>query len=166
MGSSKLKYNFQSVGDPSEVIKEIEKRRKKQETGGVPLSIKTPLAFATRAGDLFEMHTDQQMVIRDNLRNLLLTNHGERLSHYDFGANLMSVVNELGSEDGDQLAMALIQQAVAKYMPFVSLSGFEAQSQPVDGNPVTIIRVTYTVPAIDPEGLKEQSVEVSINFDG
>ncbi len=164
--SSKLKYSFQSVGDPEEVLRQIEERRNRQEAGGVPIGIKTPMRFSENFGDLLEMHTDQFAAIRDNLRNLLLTNYGERLGHYDFGGNLITVVNELGSDDGDSRAMALISLAVRKYMPFISLQGFESNSEPFEGNPITTIRLTYTVPALDPNGSKPQGLEIVLNFDG
>ena len=165
MGST-LKYNFQSVGDPRELLEKIEERRKKQSDRGRPISIKTPLRLSENYGDLLEMHNDQFLAIRDNLRNLILTNHGERLAHYDFGANLIAVVNELGSEDGDSTAMALIAKAVAKYMPFVSLEGFDVKSQPVGGNPVSVITLTFFVPALDPNRENLQGLEVYLNFDG
>jgi phage baseplate assembly protein W len=164
--SSKLKYNFQSVGNPEEVLRQIEERRKSQEEGGTPIGIKTPMRFSENFGDLLEMHVNQYDAIRDNLRNLLLTNYGERLGHYDFGGNLISVVNELGSSDGDARAMALISLAVQKYMPFISLQGFETNSEPFEGNPIITLRLTYTVPALDPEGNKPQGIEIILNFDG
>ena len=164
--SSKLKYNFQSVGDPEELLRQIAERRERQNAGGKPISIKTPMRFSENFGDLLEMHTDQFAAIRDNLRNLLLTNYGERLGHYDFGANLITVVHELHSEDGDSKAMALIALAVQKYMPFINLEGYDRSSEPFEGNPVITLTVTYTVPALDPQGNKPQGLEIILNFDG
>ena len=164
--SSKLKYDFQSAGDPEELLRQIEERRSLQSGSGTPISIKTPMAFSENFGDLLEMHTDQFAAIRDNLRNLLLTNHGERLGHHDFGANLIAVVNELGSEDGDGAAMGLIATTVSRYMPFVSLSGFESSNEPFEGNPITTIRITYTVPLLDPEATSPQGLEIILNFNG
>jgi phage baseplate assembly protein W len=163
--SSKLKYNFQSVGNPEEVLRQIEERRKSQELGGNPIGIKTPMRFSENFGDLLEMHTNQFDAIRDNLRNLLLTNYGERLGHYDFGGNLITVVNEL-AHDGHSKAMALISLAVQKYMPFIALQGFETNSEPFEGNPIITLRLTYTVPALDPSGNKPQGIEIILNFDG
>ena len=163
---SKLKYNFQSVGDPKELLEKIKKRREAQSEQGTPVGIKTPLKLSEKQRDLLEMNVDQLSAIKDNMRNLILTNHGERLAHYDFGANLISVVNELGSEDGDSTAMALISKAVGKFMPFVSLQGFDTRSEPVEGNPVTVITITYYVPPLDPNLQNLQGLEVAISFDG
>jgi hypothetical protein len=62
--------------------------------------------------------------------------------------------------------MALISLAVQKYMPFISLQGFETNSEPFEGNPIITLRLTYTVPALDPEGNKPQGIEIILNFDG
>lgn len=164
--STKLKYNFQSVGELEEVLRDIDKRKNAQKHRGLPLSIKTPMEFAENSGDLFEMHSDQIESVRDNLRNLISTNHGERLGHYDFGANLVSKLNELGSEDGDRVAMALISKSVSKYMPFITLEGYEADSMPTDGNPVIAISLTFTLRTIDPEGRRPQKVQTILTFDG
>lgn len=164
--STKLKYNFQSVGELGTVLDNIERRRNKQSDKGRPVSIKTPMQFAETSGDLFEMHNDQITAIRDNMRNLITTNHGERLGHFDFGANLITVVHELGSEDGDRTAMALISRTVSKYMPFVTLEGYESKSTPVDGSPLVSIILTFTVRSLDPEGRHPQQIETLLSFDG
>lgn len=164
--TAKLKYNFKSAGELEEDLRKIEERRNGQKSKGAPISIKTPMEFAENTGGLFEMHTDQISAIRDNLRNLIATNHGERLGHYDFGANLVSVLHELGSDDGDRIAMALISRTVAKYMPFVSLEGYEAKSEPTEGNPIIRLALTFTLRAIDPDGLRPQKIETILAFDG
>jgi hypothetical protein len=51
-------------------------------------------------------------------------------------------------------------------MPFITLSGFESNSEPFEGNPVTVIRLTYNVPALDIEGVKPQGLEIILNFNG
>ncbi len=54
-----------------------------------PIGIKTPLESGD---DIFKMHTNPIRQLTDNLRNLIMTNHGERLGIFDCGANLNSVV--------------------------------------------------------------------------
>ena len=39
-----------------------------------------------------------------NFRNMLMTNHGERLGRFDYGANLLPLAFELATEDGDEEA--------------------------------------------------------------
>ena len=91
-----------------------------------------------------------EAVIADNLRNLILTNRGERLARYDFGANLIELVTEMGSESGDQEAMMRIKAAVAKYLPFVSLAEFATEVDHFDNKEVAKVDLilTYRIPRI------------------
>lgn len=115
-----------------------------------PIGIKTPVEISPDKG-LFTMHTDVGKQISDNLRNLIMTNYGERLGFYDFGANIRPLVFDLGSEDADQLAISRIKRAVGKYMPFVSLDGFQVFVDRHDNKEVAKvgIQVTYKIPQLD-----------------
>jgi len=139
-------YSFNSSGIQREEPEEIFE----PETKPPPLGIKTPMQLAASEG-LFEMHTDVGKLVSDNLRNLLLTNHGERLGFYDFGANLRPILFNLGSEDGDLEAINRIRAAVSKYMPFVSLQNFQTFSDREDNKNVAKIgiQVTYSIPRIN-----------------
>ena len=53
-----------------------------------PIGIKTPLQINQGSADLYETHSAPEDQIKDNLKNFLLTNNGERLGRYSFGANL------------------------------------------------------------------------------
>tara|TARA_Y100000593_G_C4222258_1_gene292489 strand:+ start:221 stop:715 length:495 start_codon:yes stop_codon:yes gene_type:complete len=116
----------------------------------LPIGIRTPIQIS-RGNGLFEMHTDLARQISDNLRNLILTNHGERLGFYDFGANLRPLIFELGQEKADEQAIDRIRDTVSKYMPFVSLGGFQVFIDRFDNKEVAKvgIQITYTVPLID-----------------
>ena len=115
-----------------------------------PIGIQTPIRVELGQG-LFTMHTDITKVISDNLRNLILTNHGERLGFPDFGADLRPILFDLGNESGDQMAISKIRNAVAKYMPFVTLVGFQTFIDALDENTVAKVgvQVTYQIPAVD-----------------
>ena len=129
-----------------------------------PIGIKTPLQLSQQEG-LFEMHTDLSKQVSDNLRNLLLTNHGERLGFFDFGANLRPILFNLGSEDGDLEAINRIKKAVSKYMPFVSLQDFQTFVDRLDNKEVAKIgiQVTYTIPRISPA---VRSLEIMLYMGG
>jgi len=96
------------------------------------------------------MHYEMIKQINDNLKNLLLTNHGERLGLYDYGANLQELTMELGAEDFDAEAVRRIRTACAKYMPYINLSTFEPKIERDSSVPIGMskisVRVTYTVP--------------------
>lgn len=127
----------------------------------VPIGIKTPL----RSGDdsVFAMHTSLIDQIHDNLRNLLLTNHGERLGLYDYGANLRPLATEfVNQDDFDAAAVERISTAVSRWMPFVSLDNFLSQVDDSDGIKGTTsvkFKITYTVPSLQ---TSQRALEVTI----
>jgi len=114
------KYDFKSVGQTQADINEL------RDTSllAVPVGIKTPIQWGTEGDGIFAMHKRLADQIADNLRNLLLTNHGERLGLYNFGANLLELAFELGSDAVDAEAMRRISTAIRIYMPFVKLHEF------------------------------------------
>jgi len=134
----------------------------------IPIGIKTPLRYGNTA--LYEMHTDLFDQIRDNLRNLVLTNWGERLGQYDFGANLFELASErLARDDYDQEVAFRIRAAVEKWMPFVSLQEMlpldNAEDLQVRSHaPTMSLRrylLTYDVPSINSV---KQSLEVIVGL--
>lgn len=152
-------YSFKSVGS-----KEREVDPERNAKTDPPIGIQTPLRLSRGEG-LFSMHTDLTKQIADNLRNLLQTNHGERLGHPDFGANLNSVIFDLGSEAGDEKAVQMIASTVGKYMPFVSLDGFQSftEKTAIDTLALVGIKVSYTIPSIDN---KLRTIEVMLYMGG
>lgn len=138
-------YDFKSVG-----VYSLDEQVQAIEAPVVPIGLKTPMSIGGRHG-LWEMHTDAHKQIADNLRNLILTNHGERLGSYFFGANIGKLVFELQNEDTVSEAMRRVKTACNKFMPFVNLTGFAPEVDHKDNKEVGKISVviTYTVPRID-----------------
>lgn len=139
-------YSFKSSGKTKS---ELEQEEQESPTK-LPIGIRTPIQLSRGTG-LFEMHTDMGRQISDNLRNLILTNHGERLGFYDFGANLRPLVFDLGTDDGDAKAIDRIRNAVGKYMPFVTLQNFQVFIDRHDNKQLAKvgIQVTYGIPLLD-----------------
>ncbi len=139
-------YDFDSVGETPETIRSNARTTAEQV---IPISIKTPMAINRSTGDTFVMNMSILDSIKDNFKNLLLTNHGERLGQYDFGANLMELTMELGDDAFDSEAIRRIKVACKKYLPYVSLSTFEPIVNRNDGVPGIAqvgVRITYTIP--------------------
>tara|TARA_B100000683_G_C12404074_1_gene520911 strand:+ start:57 stop:548 length:492 start_codon:yes stop_codon:yes gene_type:complete len=151
-------YNFNSVG---ETVEDREKRVLESPSRDVPIGIKTPIELSNDNSTLFKMHTSQIKQIRDNFRNMLATNHGDRMMLYDFGANLTPLAFELGASGVDGEALKRISATTRKYMPFINLQTFEPVRQfSDDGSLARVgVRVSFTVPLISPE---EQMVEAII----
>ena len=146
-------YSFKSVGDRSDSL--TKERRVSPEP--TPIGLKTPLQLGNGT-NIFKMHYSLEDTIKDNLRNLVLTNTGERLGRPNFGANLMELALELGTESTDQQAMMRIKEAAAKFLPFVNLVGFASEIDRFDNKEVAKVDlfITYTIPKISTKqhGLK------------
>jgi phage baseplate assembly protein W len=136
-------FNFKSVGI---------KNDQQPITGStLPIGIKTPLQLGKSGEGIFAMHTSLADQMADNLRNLITTNHGERLGLYDFGANLRSLTLDFTSlEDFDSEAIIRIRNAVTKYMPFVNLKTFETTIDRLNNQVVgkINIKITYNIPQL------------------
>jgi phage baseplate assembly protein W len=151
------KYSFKSVGELEPDNKVITSPRTL-----TPYGIKTPLAFGKTRTGIFDMYTDPRKAIKDNLRNLLLTNRGERLGRGDIGASLRRLVSEkIPREDFDAAAMRSIQNAVGATMPFVELQDYastfnEDQTNPTKGMTKIVITVIYSIPqlSVDQDGIE------------
>lgn len=157
--------SFKSVGKSTVTVRaEAEAQRPV-----VPIGIKTPIRYGNTS--LFEMHTELFDQIRDNMRNLIETNWGERLGQYDFGANLRELAAErLAREDYDQEVAFRIKKAVDKWMPYVSLE----EMVPIDDEAVVVraaprgftvplrrYLLTYDVPSINSP---KQSLEIVVGL--
>ena len=139
-------YDFKSVGESTTQELQVAGSTAR---APIPIGIKTPMEFGIWHG-LFRMHTDYAAQVADNLRNLIMTNHGERLGHYDFGANLLPLVFELGTDTMDSEAIRRIKTACSKYMPYVNLKTFSPLVQRLDNQHVANIgvRITYDIPRL------------------
>jgi len=159
--ASSRSYSFSSVGVKKNQFDSVNAAAVVEP----PIGIKTPLELGEGTDGIFKMHRSLADQIRDNLINLLMTNQYERLNFPDFGANLKSLTHELGSSDGDEEAMARIQRAVSKYMPFVSLENFlTAPVETTDGSVARLkMVITYSVPRAQ---ITEQSISIIFNFSG
>ena len=126
MVEQRKKYDFNSVGETSEIFEQRTNSDEIRFRGeSLPIGIKTPISFSTSDSSVFKMHTNFKDQILDNLRNLILTTKNERLMFPEYGANIRSLVMELGKPGVDEEIMVRIRNAVNKFMPFISLQGFE-----------------------------------------
>jgi phage baseplate assembly protein W len=121
-------------------------------TSKIPFGIKTPMTLAGAGEGLLAMNYNIADQFADNLRNLLLTNWGERLGHYQFGANLRPLTTEFASQENfDNQAIERIRNAVNEWMPFVTLGTFESSVDRTENKntAVILIKITYSIPAIE-----------------
>ena len=147
--------SFKSVGD------RVSDRKFNKNFDPVPFGIKTPLRLGTGRSGIFDMSFSLVSQVQDNLKNLLLTNHGERLGQYEFGANLRELTTErISHEDFDNEAMLRIRTAVKKYMPYINLDSFESSfNDPPDTDSVAqiSIKIFYSIPKLQ---VQNKGIEV------
>lgn len=139
-------FSFKSVGTTTDAQASTQLT-----TTQSPVGILTPLQLGT-AESLFEMSYTLADQVHDNLRNLILTNWGERLGLYAFGGNLRPLTTEFTTQDDfDAQAVTRISTAVGKWMPYVSLEDFLSQTNR-NGNKNTAVidlTITYSIPALN-----------------
>lgn len=89
------------------------------------LSPKFPLHFTDLGG--YASNTTIEEVIRQNLKNLILTSPGERVMLPDFGVGVRNYLFEQNTEQVVQLLFNRVRQQLAEYMPFVELQQFSPE---------------------------------------
>ena len=147
-------YNFKSVGKKSSTPS--------TEVVQTPtaIGIKTPLQFSDN--NIFAMHYNLADQVHDNLRNLLLTNWGERRGLYNFGANLRELTSEISNLDAfDTVAIDRIRTAVSTWMPFVILKDFTSSIDNSNNLNTGIIKITITY-SIAQLGIENRALQVSL----
>ena len=163
MGHSQ--FNFKSSG-----VRTTDRRfTKKAPSTERPIGIKTPL----EAGDdLFKTHTSPIRQLTDNFRNLIMTNNGERLGMFNFGANLNSVVFEYSnSPNFEQVVGEAIINATQKYIPSIAIIDISAvlvdEVEKNDANKIGLakvrIKIEYVIPKFKSPKL---GIEVDLNLGG
>ena len=117
-----MNFSFKSVG------KKISSKKFKVDNEDakskiIPIGIKTPVEFGNKKTKLFKMHEDPMLQLKDNLKNLIQTNYGERLGKYEFGCNLKSLLFERVSldENFQKEASDQVVKQVEKYIPAIQI---------------------------------------------
>ena len=133
----------------------------------VPIGIKTPLDFGDDKNEYLNCNTDPIEQIKDNLRNLILTNRGERLGRFDYGCDLRSFLNEansLGNQLEPLMTKSIIDQCTAQ-LPMVNIQDVtydkltKGESGSASGLSVMNINVKFAVPK-----LKQNNLGIQINM--
>jgi len=160
-------FNFKSSGNKlgdREITPKITKKDR-------DIGIKTPLSNY-QGRQLFDMHTEPVSQVKDNLKNLILTNAGERLGLYDFGADLSALLFDLGSNQGIETEfIERINVAVQKYLPGIEIDEVtqievdknEKRSANNKGLALVRIRIRFSIPRAR---ISNQAIEVTLQAGG
>lgn len=148
-------YSFKAAGKT-----QTQRTSEQVNASSIPIGVKTPLELGSSDGILL-MHHALSDQVHDNLRNLLLTNFGERLGLYNFGANLRPLTSEWSSLDEfDSQAMERISSAIQRWMSYISLENYISRLDTTETKG-TIVRVviTYNIPTLNVTG---KSLEIAL----
>ena len=130
-----------------------------QEVELKPIGFITPLRLGTNRSGILDMNFDPRDQVKDNLKNLLMTNHGERLGIFRYGANLRPLVGERVSqpEFGSRLREFIFEQiddnlpnkieeevrrSVNTWLPYVNIISVETLTQDDNKNKI-YVKVKY-----------------------
>lgn len=155
---SHSRFNFKSSG-----ILVTDKKFTNPVVVEKPIGIKTPVEIGQNEDSLFKMHYNPGDQVKDNLRNLILTNFGERLGRAQFGANLKDISFDLTAIDQYESEVAQrIREAVNTHLSIISIkdistsdvtnarqsetNNFIAAQAKASGLALIVIRVTYDIP--------------------
>jgi len=147
--------SFKSVGRTAQSIEQESVEFKQN-----PIGIKTPLQLNSIDG-FFEMHYSLDDQLADNLKNLLLTNFGERVGLYDYGANLKPLtVNFSSQDDFDAEALTRISRAISRWMPFIEPVDYVSEIDRSENLNTAVIKITigYNIESLSVEQRKIQIV--------
>jgi phage baseplate assembly protein W len=122
-----------------------------------PLSYGGTYGFFNRSKTLFEQ-------VKSNIRNLILTNLGERIFQPELGSNVQSIIfenitNDLISDVRDK-AEETIRQAISEWLPYVILNEVNVFQDENNQNKV-FVQIEYSI-TLDPNTLDQ----ITFTFNG
>ena len=91
---------------------------------------------------------------KSNIKNLLLTNKGERLGNPTFGSNLISVLFGHENTDVESRIEEEIRAAMDEWLPFINIVSIESTFSDINRNVVNVdLRFTLNVDLTSEENL-------------
>jgi len=96
----------------------------------------------------FEMIASLKMMIKQNLKMLLLTNPGERVFDPNFGVGIRRYLFEMSGQDDVYAEIdSRIRQQVGLYMPYLKITRVQFNKDLSNENKINI-KLVYSVPRI------------------
>lgn len=123
----------------------------------------TPILPLVRGKNLdYEYHENVVDVVRQNLKNILLTNPGERIMDPEFGVGISLFLFEIKGTFEDNLRDRVYRQ-VAKYASYVNVNDVEISG---DDENAVFVTVHYSIPGINTNDTLTTSVQTDITTGG
>ena len=97
--------------------------------------------------------------VKNNIRNLLLTNKGERLGNPTFGTNLLRLVFSQENTDLESRVEEEIRAAMSEFLPYINIRSIETSFSDTNINQA-IVRIIFTL-NIDLSEDEELTIDLS-----
>ena len=122
------------------------------------ISAKLPLAY-TKADGPYLLTKDLTENTKQNLKNLILTNPGERVMDTDFGLGISALLFQNSNDDVmDDIKERLFTQ-VEKYIPFIQLINVDTEIR----ENTAYLRVEYLIPTLSLSDVLQLDVRGSLD---
>jgi phage baseplate assembly protein W len=110
------------------------------------ISPKLPLGY--HKNDVgYELNKNLKENVQQNLKNLLLTNQGERVFDVRFGAGLRSFLFELSNDSIKSMIAERINSQIQDYMPFIGVDELEIDID--EENNKLFVSLAYTITTLN-----------------
>ena len=110
-------------------------------------SVALPLTYNKQDGP-FLLNKTMQQVVKQNLKNLVLTDQGERVMIPDYGVGIRKFLFENLDQTTSFVIEEQIKRQVAKYLPYITIENVQILEDPNNLNKLNIF-IAFTVPAIN-----------------
>lgn len=133
--------------------------REINENDDAKFGLSFPLRYDVNNGGFFPTTSRLREQASSNLKNLLLTNKGERVGQPDFGSNIPNILFEPITDNIGNLIEESVNEAVSQWLPYISIQNVFVNT-PEDNPNSILVQIEFTVDLDDPN-----SVEVlTFNF--
>ena len=121
---------------------------------GIPFGMAYPLTFGTDT-KTFGQIMEYGKTVKANLRNLLLTQKGEKDMDQNFGTNLHGILFEyqVGDSELEAAINDTINEAVEMYMPGVIINSLVVEPKDSHDGAV-VVKIDFQADFSDPDNLK------------
>jgi phage baseplate assembly protein W len=109
-------------------------------------SVGVSLPFTIGNNGFFAVTYTTREQIKSDLKNLILTNRGERLGLPDFGCDLRRVLFEQHDSDAYSYIQAEIQNSISLWLPFIEINSINisTDAESKDNNKINV-ELNYTL---------------------
>ena len=124
----------------------------------MPSGLTPKLPFIRGSNSSFELITSYKELVKQNFKNLILTNPGERVMNKDFGVGILKFLfgpNQMMSYS--KIAGAINEQA-AKYLPYIKVQDIAFDSNAIDSNidpNLLNVRIVYSILPLETDDVIE-----------